>query len=75
MIHYRDLGAGLRTDMMKVSSGETRDPSPGAGLIILFLLYFITYGPSVVRLIIPVAVMLLDTSVLEPGFYINRFSH
>jgi len=50
IIHHCALGAGLRTNMMKVSSGETPDPSPGVGLIILFLFYFITYGASNVKL-------------------------
>jgi hypothetical protein len=61
VIHHPTLGAGLRTNMMKVSSGVMPDPSLRAGFIILFRFYFITYGPSSVKLINSTAVTLAGT--------------
>ena len=69
VIHHPALGAGLRTNMMKVSSGVMPDPSLRAGFIILFRFYFITYGPSSVKLINSTAVTLAGT------LYTHRFKN
>jgi hypothetical protein len=71
IIRYLALGAGLRTNMMKVSNGVTPHPSPGAGIIMVFLFYFITHGPSSVKLINFVAVTLPET--FRPCTYIYPF--